>query len=325
MDFLHQLINGDFMPHGHCLLWRLDLLFLNVGGDVLTTTAYMLIPLALIHLVRKRDDLEFDRIFMMFAAFIFLCGVTHAINVFNMWHGYYYVEGLVKMLTGLVSMLTAFVVWKLMPRALAVPSTADLRAKNESLQAAEAQLLESNRLLEKRVEERTRELEKLAVTDPLTGIKNRGEIMKCLNHELERCRRHMHDFSLLMIDLDYFKAINDQFGHQAGDAVLVAASAVFKKSCRLNDLIGRYGGEEFLFLLPDTDLQEAGLFAERVRHEIESLKIPANHKHTVTCTCSIGVAQYDRTQSDAELLQAADEALYQAKEASRNRVVMAQN
>lgn len=324
MTIIEELLKGDFMPHGHCLLWRPDLLGLHVGGDVLTTLAYMLIPMALIQLVRKRDDLAFDRIFMMFAAFIFLCGVTHAIDVFNIWHGYYYIEGLVKLFTGLVSMLTAFVVWRLLPTALAVPSTAALRASHESLKAAEAQLREANASLEQRVKERTLELEKLAVTDPLTGVWNRREIMGYLSHEAERSRRHRHPLSVMMIDMDHFKKINDVYGHQTGDAVLIAASTVFTQHCRKNDEVGRYGGEEFLILLPDTTLAEAKSFAERIRHEIEMLQVQTSGETHVETMCSIGVAQFNVAQSESELIRAADDALYRAKTNGRNQVVCAQ-
>src|SRR5690606_7224548 len=100
---LDELFDGSFMPHGHCLLWRWDLLFLHVSGDILTTISYALIPIALIHLVHKRDDLKFDRIFLLFAGFIAFCGITHLMGLINIWHGYYYLEGLAKLATGLIS------------------------------------------------------------------------------------------------------------------------------------------------------------------------------------------------------------------------------
>jgi diguanylate cyclase (GGDEF)-like protein len=195
--------------------------------------------------------------------------------------------------------------------------------QNESLARAEAELLEVNRRLEQRVEERTRELEKLAVTDSLTGIWNRREIMKHLSGEIERCLRHPHDFSIMMIDLDFFKNINDVYGHITGDLVLRKASDVFRSNCRKNDMVGRYGGEEFLVLLPDTGIDEAKVFAERIRHEIEMLVIETDQGVNVDCRCSIGVAHFDRSLSEAGFLTEADKALYRAKMSGRNCVVAA--
>ena len=96
MEFINELINGDFMPHGHCLLWRTDLLILHVGGDMLTFIAYMLIPIALVRLVRARDDMRFDWMFLMFAGFIFFCGATHLLGLINVWHGYYFIHGIIQ-------------------------------------------------------------------------------------------------------------------------------------------------------------------------------------------------------------------------------------
>jgi hypothetical protein len=128
-----KIIDGSFMPHGHCLLWRNDLLFLHLGGDILTFISYGLIPISLVQIVRKRSDLNFDRVFILFAAFIGFCGITHMIGAINIWQGYYYIEGMVKMLTGLISMVTAFTLWRLMPTILAVPSTAILTERNQEL------------------------------------------------------------------------------------------------------------------------------------------------------------------------------------------------
>lgn len=133
MDIISRLIDGSLMPHGQCLLWRADLLFLHIGGDILTVAAYFIIPSAMIFLIKGRDDLTFNWVSTLFASFIFLCGITHLINIINIWHGYYFVEGLFKFMTGLVSAVTAIMVWKLMPKALAIPSHNDLIQKNKEL------------------------------------------------------------------------------------------------------------------------------------------------------------------------------------------------
>jgi hypothetical protein len=162
---LNKLFDGSFMPHGHCLLWRWDLLFLHVTGDLLTFTAYFIIPLVLIYLVRKRDDLKFDRIFLLFAAFIAFCGITHFMGLINIWHGYYYIEGILKLSTGLISLTTAIVLWKLTPKILLLPSATLLAQRNEELLKAKQELLEINQTLEVKIAERTNQLHVEANTD----------------------------------------------------------------------------------------------------------------------------------------------------------------
>ena len=134
MEFIDRLVDGSLMPHGQCLLWRPDLLFLHVGGDVLTVGAYFAIPPAFLILRRHRRDLALDKIMLLFAAFIFLCGVTHLLGMINIWHGYYFVEGLTKLSTGLVSAFTAIMVWLLIPEALKIPSIGALITNQEVLQ-----------------------------------------------------------------------------------------------------------------------------------------------------------------------------------------------
>lgn len=121
MSFVDKLLDGSFMPHGHCFLWRGDLLFLHVAGDLTTALAYILIPFVLVRLVIIRDDLRFNSIFLLFAGFILFCGLTHIIDVVNVWHGYYYIEGGAKVATGLISITTAIVLWRLVPVLVAMP------------------------------------------------------------------------------------------------------------------------------------------------------------------------------------------------------------
>lgn len=158
-SWLDQVLNGDFMPHGHCLLWRKDLLAIHVIPDAFITLAYFAIPFALIYIIKRRKDLQFDWIFMMFSVFIFACGATHLFEVINIWHGYYYAEGIVKVITALASVATAIVVWPLVPRILSIPSNAALADKNAELRAAHESLARANSELEQRVEARTAELQ----------------------------------------------------------------------------------------------------------------------------------------------------------------------
>ena len=118
IDDLLAWLGTDFMPHGHCFLWRTDLLLLHVGSDLLTALAYFSIPIALWIFVRKRQDLAFNWIFTMFAMFIFACGAAHLLEAWNIWNDHYYLEGVVKLGTAGVSVTTAVALWPLLPRAL---------------------------------------------------------------------------------------------------------------------------------------------------------------------------------------------------------------
>ncbi|KKM97208.1 hypothetical protein LCGC14_1170420 [marine sediment metagenome] len=325
MSIVDQLLDGNYMPHGHCLKWQPDLLFLHVVGDALTVIAYALIPLALVYLFHKRHDLAFDWLFIMFAAFIFLCGLTHFITIFNIWHGYYYLGGIAKLMTGIVSIMTAIMIWRLLPQAVAIPNDDDFRAQNEQLLQAQKELLEANELLELRVLERTKALEQLAHTDALTGILNRGGLMDSLTIEVERAVRYQHTLSLLMVDLDHFKYVNDKYGHPCGDSVLTEAVNIITKACRTTDVLGRYGGEEFLLLLPETDTDSARQLAERIRRDIEQHLFCQEDGLEVSLTCSIGVTEFQLDQTQASLLQSVDRMLYSAKDSGRNRVVVNDN
>ncbi|MBV2130827.1 GGDEF domain-containing protein [Arsukibacterium indicum] len=321
MEFIQELLNGDFMPHGHCLLWRTDLLVLHVGGDLLTFIAYMLIPVGLVRLVRARDDLRFDWMFLMFAGFIFFCGATHLLGIINVWHGYYYIHGIIKSATGLISIATAILLWYLLPHAINLPSKRNMQAKIAELTRAEQRLAESNLRLEAEVKKRTAQLEKMATTDELTNLINRRETMRILDIEISRATRQHTPLSIMMLDLDDFKAINDNFGHQIGDQTLKTAAECCCQQLRKTDYVGRIGGEEFLIILPDTTIDRAVELADRIRISLQQYT-SANNSIPL-CTASIGVAQCHKTDNSASLIQQADEALYQAKAAGRNRVCQA--
>lgn len=162
-----------------------------------------------------------------------------------------------------------------------------------------------------------RELQQLASHDALTGALTRRALTEACEQELERFRRHGHAMSLLMVDLDHFKAVNDTHGHIVGDKVLETFAARVKTLLRRADQIGRFGGEEFVILLPETSVQEAAAVAERVR-----LAAQQATAGLPVCTVSIGVG-VSRTEDESldALLKRADDALYEAKNTGRNRVV----
>jgi diguanylate cyclase (GGDEF)-like protein len=160
----------------------------------------------------------------------------------------------------------------------------------------------------------------LSITDPLTELMNRRHFFEAAKIELERIHRYRRTLSIMMIDIDHFKNINDEHGHAAGDIALREAAARIKHSVRTVDVVARYGGEEFIVLMPETTLQEAFQVAERVRKSVSDDPIEDNSVE-VWATLSIGVAEMDDQSSDIDtLIRYADQALYAAKAAGRNRV-----
>ena len=169
------------------------------------------------------------------------------------------------------------------------------------------------------------ELEQLARTDAVTGLLNRRAFHDELGVEFRRSQRYGRAFSLLMIDIDHFKLINDDHGHQFGDFVLAELSGVLRASLRESDIVARYGGEEFVVMLPETPGEDALGVAEKLRAAVASRAF-ARAGHGAAVTVSIGLCSLAGRQleSEDELVRAADEALYEAKRAGRDRVVTAE-
>jgi len=163
-------------------------------------------------------------------------------------------------------------------------------------------------------------IEELAITDGLTGLFVRRYFLARLDEELKRSARHNLPLAFLMLDIDHFKECNDNFGHLTGDVVLKEVAARIKACVREIDLVGRYGGEEFSLLLPDTDKEGAGFVAERICSSIARQKIEAYDEHTKV-TVSIGVAAFPEDAAVTQhLIDKSDQALYRAKQKGRNRV-----
>ena len=176
--------------------------------------------------------------------------------------------------------------------------------------------------LQDQLEEYTVELERLSISDGLTGLFNHRHIHEVLNAEFERTRRSHESIGVAMFDLDRFKQVNDTHGHQAGDRVLKEMAEILRQTAREVDVLGRYGGEEFIAILPETELQEAAKFAERVREAVEQREFDLGEGKTLKMTISSGVATYPATGigDPHELIEWADRALYSAKHGGRNKV-----
>ena len=168
-----------------------------------------------------------------------------------------------------------------------------------------------------------REMERRAKTDPLTDLANRRATEEALARETDRSRRYDRSLSVLMLDVDGLKAVNDTHGHEAGDRVLKDLAAVIVETVRSVDAPGRWAGDEFLVVLPDTDVSQALRLAERLRERAKAQPTCASGK-PVELSLSVGVAEYDRKETTADLVRRADQALYEAKRQGRGRVAAAE-
>lgn len=204
---------------------------------------------------------------------------------------------------------------RLFEAALTIAPVHDDHGNREGYVATHRDITEEKRIAQ--------EMRRLAHTDELTGLYNRRHLMERLDEEMARVRRYRRSFCLMLIDLDHFKRINDTYGHLKGDEVLVTSAHLIREVARATDMAGRYGGEEFCVILPETGLLKGQLMAERVRTRFaqQCYRVDADEFRV---TCSIGLAQCTEDITDRSvLLKRADDALYSAKEAGRNRVEVA--
>ena len=175
---------------------------------------------------------------------------------------------------------------------------------------------------ELQLQELQAELKLLASTDPMTKLYNRRYFTKMSKHSLDLSKREKKELSLIMIDIDKFKNVNDTYGHKVGDDVIITLSNKLLVDQRKSDIICRYGGEEFVILLPNTSLTGATIVAKKIRKDIELLTITLSSNQNLNFTVSLGVSKVDtKNENNIELaLKRADDALYRAKESGRNRV-----
>ena len=190
-----------------------------------------------------------------------------------------------------------------------------LKAKEESL-AAQKELEKANEILQ----QNEIVIKELMLTDPLTGVANRRHLDERLDLESKRIQRYGGSLSIIITDIDHFKKINDSHGHHAGDEVLKLFAKLIQESIRATDFVGRFGGEEFVMLLPETDIDSAHNLAERIRQALEST---SRLSIETGVTASFGVASTRKQEAAEMILRSADQALYRAKQAGRNQVGIA--
>jgi diguanylate cyclase (GGDEF)-like protein len=169
-------------------------------------------------------------------------------------------------------------------------------------------------------------LSEISARDSLTGLYNRWYVMEKIDSEMNRYMRHGSPVSLIMLDIDHFKRVNDLFGHSAGDRVLRSVGQVLRDSCRVYDVAGRYGGEEFCIVLPETKVGNTTVVAERIRERLEASRFEVG-SDSVIVTASLGIAGIESVEAEgglspSTLIDRADQALYSAKHHGRNRVEM---
>lgn len=191
---------------------------------------------------------------------------------------------------------------------------AQLRIANDEITAVNQQLDRTNQLLR----DECRRFQELSLKDPLTNLANRRQLTMQLPMEIDRCARYGDSLCIIMMDLDYFKQFNDRYGHAVGDKVLMLVARQLEHCSRTSDQVVRYGGEEFVLVLPQSDLDTAAVLANRIRSALPAIRLDQMPE---TITGSFGVAQLKKGESAEQLLNRADRALYDAKAAGRNCVI----
>ncbi len=204
-----------------------------------------------------------------------------------------------------------------------IDAARSFRFKNIENESLLAQYKTLNETLEEQVEQRTEELKEknrtlneLAITDNLTSLYNRNKLNEVIESEIARGNRYEHHFSIILLDIDHFKQVNDTHGHQTGDAVLRQISRLLKETCRKCDTVGRWGGEEFMILCVNTGKTEAAALAEKLRKTIEEFRF----EKIGNMTSSFGVSATYKNITKEDLISEADRALYKAKSSGRNKV-----
>jgi len=194
-------------------------------------------------------------------------------------------------------------------------STIQIAKQNKYAQII-TKLVNFSKAITRELEEANQELVKVSITDKLTGIFNRLKLDQVISDEIARSERYHSPFSIILVDIDHFKSVNDTYGHLTGDKVIVKIAELLSLHSRQNDIVGRWGGEEFVVVLPGSSLQSATQVAEKLREAIADTQFPEVGRKTA----SFGLASYLEKDNPASLISRADKALYMSKNNGRNRV-----
>lgn len=279
MNWLSDLFRMDFMPHGQCILWRPEVLGLMVFSDALIVLAYMTIPITLVHFVRRRRDLEFNWIFYLFASFIVLCGLTHAMSILTIWKPIYRAEAVLKLMTGLVSMATAWLLIRLMPTLLQYPSPHDL-------QEANARLARANDELEHAVAERTEELSR-ARDAAMEANKAKSLFLATMSHEIRTPLNGLIGTMSLLEDTKPTPVQKDlmEIMRLSGDALLTVINDVLDFS---KIEAGKLSLERESFDLRKTVREAFGLLSVQARRKGLDLQLDVDREVPQVCVGDAG-------------------------------------
>ncbi len=302
--FDNLFFSRQYIPHGHCYLWQPQLLWLHVLSDAFIALAYYSIPLLLIYFIRQREDVPFKGIFILFSLFILSCGTTHAMSIWTLWNPDYWLSGLIKAITAIISIYTALALIPTLPQALALRSPIELAVANQKLQQ---EIIKRSEI--------EQQLAHDALHDALTGLPNRTLLKERIELTIQHAKRNRdYLFALLFIDLDRFKTVNDSRGHLIGDQLLITVAKFLLQSLRDNDLVARLGGDEFVILLDGIHkVQDATQIAARI---LDRLAVPFDiEEQAIFISASIGIVVSSTNYDNGEdILRDADIAMYRAKE-----------
>ncbi len=288
-EFFRAFVDGQYAPHGYCLLWQPGLVWTHVISDALIAAAYFSIPVALISFVRRRPDVEFGKMFWLFAVFILSCGMTHVMGIWNLWHGDYGTEALIKAVTALASVPTALLLWPLLPKALAIPSPSQLQRKNDELAALVAERDLALGQLRAEVAQRERAEAALVQSKKIDAI---GELTGGIAHDFNNLLQAIAG-NLELIARSPDRA--DRIGRWAGNA----QSAV-ERGTRLTSQLLAFSRQQRLekTAIPVCELLEG--MRELIRNSVgPTVEVQ------VSCAADLGHVLSDRNQLELALLNLA--------------------
>lgn len=278
----------SFAPHGFCLSWAPGLLELHAVSDAVTGLCYMAVGLLIFQFGRRRPDMGPAALFnALFVVFV-LCGLTHIVDIIVLWNPIYVAQGVLKAVTAAASLPALIILIKIMPKAIGLPSSAQVsKARRE------------------------------ANFDALTDLPNRRYLLHKLERLIVTTSEEGRQLAVLFVDLDRFKPVNDTLGHQIGDRVLVEVAIRLKSCVRGSDIVGRLGGDEFLVVLETHSSPQAiALIASNIITTISQPYMIEDQMIKIGASIGVSVFPDDGADADSLILQA-DKAMYAAKAEGR--------